>query len=191
MTYQPALFDDATMQDRSHVLSGHLRLPAGMKRGDCVDGAAARERGEQSCPFLTCKYHLVPELVKLRPKGAESAMVRRLSGEIKSSCVLDLTCLPGEEWSSHSSMPQDHNTIADALGIDRQAIENREGRALVRFRRLLRNEAQNEAIMIERTRMCWSCREPKPRSSFSTTLGRCRACDAEGEKTEWSNLSND
>jgi hypothetical protein len=134
MSYQSSLFDFATMQDRSGTTSGHLRLPPGMTRGDCVEAGAARARGEQSCPFLTCKYHLVPELTRIRPKGAENAMLRRWEGEIKHTCVLDLTAIPGLEWSRDSATQQDHYAIADALGIDRAHVAQRESEAMHKFR---------------------------------------------------------
>lgn len=124
--YQPALFDYETMQRRDGTRSGHLRLPKGMARGDCVGGAAARARGEQSCPFLACKYHLVPELVKLRPKGAIDAMARRLSGDIRHSCSLDLA----------DSGPCEDSEIADALGIDRQLVPQRAAEAMHRLHAL-------------------------------------------------------
>lgn len=127
MTYQQSMFSLEVMQDRTATKSGHLRLPKGMTRGDCAGAAESRARGEQSCPFLTCSYHLVPELVKLRPKGAVNAMAKRLSGKIKHTCALDIA----------DEGPQDHQAIGDALGIDRQHVPQREAEAMFKFKRLV------------------------------------------------------
>ena len=137
MAYQNSLFPLEVMQDRTGSTSGHLRLPAGMTRGDCVGGSAARMRGEQSCPFLVCKYHLVPELVRLRPKGAINAMARRLAGEIAPTCVLDVA----------DQGPSDDQVIGDALGINKQFVAQRAAEAMHSYKELAQLEnASSEAV---------------------------------------------
>lgn len=131
MTYQESLFDFGTMQDRSGTTSGHLRLPVAMKRGDCRPAAGARARGEQSCPFLCCRHHLIPEMARLSRKAApETFLARRWEGEIHDTCALDVA----------DRGPQDHDVIGNALSITRQQVAQREAEAAFNFRRLVEQE---------------------------------------------------
>lgn len=132
MSYQLALAIPG-LDDRSARLAGQPSFPS--TRGQCVEGAARRRTGAETCPHVRCKYHLLGELARRPDEEAVEAMASRLDGEWSDSCALDIA---DELASRRRGMPAEE--IAKILGVSRERVVQLGAEAMSRMRVQLEDE---------------------------------------------------
>lgn len=92
-----------------------LQAPKSMTRGDCSPGRDRRMAGEEMCPRVLCRYHLLGDIAR-RSKTHEGEAVEAMRGWIEGDwegcCALDHADLLEEQGRS---MPDPYH--AAMLGV--------------------------------------------------------------------------